>query len=188
MAFSDHDFVLSGGGTQEFQSAGRYIRVRESTSPVYLTIDGSREIVRNKGEQIDVGKNSYRVRIRSAVAQSVSLTSSDTPQDDNRNAVSLTVSATVAGGNDNQHLGRVLIPAGLSAKIADSNANRKTLRVNLASDEPSFITLGKSGVSGGSGGLLEQGMVDYLETQGELWGYNPSASNVFIYVMEINKL
>lgn len=188
MAFSDHDFVFVGGEFQEFQAVGRYIRIRESTSPVYLTIDGSREIVRNKGEQIDVGRNSYRVRIRSVVAQNVSVTSSSDKQDDNRNSVALSVSATVAAGNDNQHLVKATIPATSSALIAAANSTRKSLRVSLLSDAAGYVTLGKSGVGANSGGTLEPGMVDYIDTEGALYAYNPNAVAVDVWVMEINKL
>jgi hypothetical protein len=188
MAFSDHDLVFLGSDVQEIQAVGRYIRIREATSSVYLTIDGSGEIVRAKGEQIDVGKNSYRVRIRSTVAQNVSVVSSDTPQDDNRNSVSLTVNATVTNGNDNAHLAKVAVGAGVSALIAAANVNRKSLRVSLLSDAAGYVTLGKLGVTATAGGTLEAGMVDYIDTEGALYAFNPNAVPVDVWVMEINKL
>ena len=186
MALTDIPLVFTGGETQEFQAVGRYIRIREATAVVYLTIDGVGEIQRNKGEQIDTGKDSSRVRVRSVVAQSVSITSADNPQDDNRNSVSLTVSATVTNGNDNQHLTKVTIPATSSAQIAAANANRLSLRVSLLSSAAGYVTLGKSGVSASSGGSLEEGMVDYIDTTGAVFAYNPNASAVDVYVMEIN--
>lgn len=188
MSISDHDFTFAAAGVQEFQSIGRYIRVREATSGVYLTIDGHTEILRNKGEQIDTGRETNRVRVRSLVAQSVSISSAMFPQSDNRNSVSLTVSATVEAGNDNQHLAKVTIPAVSSAQIAASNVNRKALRVSLLSYAVGYVLLGKSGIAAAQGGSLEEGMVDYIETTGALWAYNPQSSSVDVYVMEINKL
>lgn len=185
---TDHSLTFAAAGVQEFQSVGRFIRVRESASPVYISIDGSSEIEREQGEQVNTGRDNVRVRVRSLVAQTVKLTSARESQDDNRNSVALTVSATVESGNDNQHLSKVTIAAGSSAKIADSNLDRKSLRVSLLSSAAGYVLLGKSGIAAAEGGSLEEGMVDYIETTGELWAFNPQAVAVDIYAMEVNKL
>lgn len=188
MALNDHSLTFPAAGVQEFQSVGQFLRVRESSSPVYISVDGSSELEREQGEQVNVGRAGVRVRVRSLVAQNVKITSSTDRQDDNRTAVSLNVSATVAPGNDNQHLPVITIAAGNSAKIADANSDRKTLRISLPSDAAGFITLGKSGVDASAGGLLEPGMTDYLDTTGEIWGFNDNASPIDVYVLEVNAL
>lgn len=185
---TDHSLTFAAAGVQEFQSVGRFIRVRESSSPVYISIDGSSEIEREQGEQVNTGRDNVRVRVRSLVAQTVKLTSARESQDDNRGNVTGLVSATIENGNDNQHLPRVTIAAGASALLSASNVNRKALRVSLSSDAIGFVTLGKSGVAAASGGLLEPGSTDYIETTGEMYAFNNNASAVDVYVMEINKL
>lgn len=187
MAISDHSLNFNASGVREFQAVGQFIRVRSSSSPVYISVDGSGEFLREQGEQINIGRSTARVRVRSLVAQDVVLISSSESQDDNRTAVNLSVAATVESGNDNQHLAKVSIAAGGSAKIADSNANRKFLRVSLLSSAVGHVLLGKSGVSAVAGGTLEEGMVDYVETTGEMWAFNPQAVPVDVFVMEINK-
>lgn len=188
MSVSDHDMVFASAGVQEFQSVGRYIRVREATSGLYLTIDGYAEVLRNKGEQIDTGRATTRVRVRSLVAQTVAIVSAENPQSDNRMSGTVAVTAIVEAGNDNQHLAKVTIVAGGSAQLALANSNRKFLRVSLLSTAVGHVLLGKSGILANQGGTLEEGMVDYIETTGVLFAFNPQATAVDVYVMEINKL
>lgn len=188
MSISDHELTLAGGGVQEFQAVGRYIRIRKASSAVYLTIDGSREIKREQGEQVDTGKDSVRVRVRSVVAQTVEIVSSSNRQDDSRASINGTISAAIENGNDNNPIPRVNVPAGSSALLIAANVNRRALRVSLASDAVGFVTLGKSGVAAASGGLLEPGTTDYIETTGELRAFNNNASAVDVYIMEINKI
>lgn len=188
MAISDHSLNFNAAGVREFQAVGQFIRVRSSASPVYISIDGSGEYLREQGEQINIGRSSARVRVRSLVAQDVVLISSSESQDDNRTAVNLAVAATVESGNDNQHLGMVTVAAGASAQIAASNLNRKSLRVALLGDAAGYVLLGKAGIAAGQGGSLEPGMVDYIDTTGVLWAFNPQAVAVDVYVMEVNKL
>lgn len=188
MSLSDHELTFAGGETQEFQSVGRFIRIRDSSSPVFLSIDGRAEIKRERGESVDSGRDSVRVQVRSIVAQSVHLISSKDKQDDNRASISATISTTIAGANDNQHLPKVSIPAGSSALIAVANSARKFLRVSLLSTAVGYVLLGKSGVGATTGGTLEEGMVDYIETEGALYAYNPQAVAVDVYVLELNKI
>jgi hypothetical protein len=190
MSISDQNLVFSGGEELPVLTTGRYLRIREATSPIYITINGGGEIKREKGEQIDLGDkySQLRLGIRSIVAQSVSLVSAENSQSDNRNTVTVNASATVESGNDNQHLPKVSIPANSSAQLAAANAARKSLRVSLLSSALTYICLGKSGIGAAQGGTLEEGMVDYIDTTGALFGYNPSAAAVDVYVMEINKI
>jgi len=188
MSIYDHSMTFGGTGSQSFQAVGRYLRIREADSDVYLTVDSGRELKRARGEQIDLGREGVKVVVRSLIAQTVVLIVSQNRQDDNRQAVDVAVSATVVGGNDNQHLPVVVIAAGASALIAAANSDRKTLRVSLPSSAAGFITIGKSGVAAATGGLLEPGITDYIDTQGALYGFNNNAVSVSVYSMEVNDL
>lgn len=190
MSLSDNTFTFVGGESQQIHAVGRYLRVRESTSPIYISINGGSELKRERGEQIDLGEKyrELRIFVRSVVAQSVHLISSADRQDDNRNTNVVTATATVESGNDNQHLAKVSVGPGVSAQIAGPNASRKSLRVSLLSDVVGYVTIGKSGVTATSGGTLEAGMVDYIDTTGALYAFNPNAVAVDVWSMEINKL
>lgn len=188
MSISDHDLTLVAGGVQEFHSVGRFIRIRQASSPIYLTIDGGREVKREQGEQIDTGRDNVRVRVRSVVAQSVSLVSASNRQDDNRGNINGAVNAIIESGNDNANNPRVTINANSSAVLVAANINRKSLRVSLPSDAAGFVTIGKTGITATTGGLLEPGTTDYIDTTGELRAFNSNAVAVTVYVMEINKI
>lgn len=190
MAIADSTLTFTGGELQEVQAIGRYLRIREATSAVYLTFNGGREIKRQKGEQIDLGNDfaNLRIGVRSIVAQTVEITSALNPQSDNRAVVNANVNTTIESGNDNAHLPKVTINANSSAQLAPANALRKSLRVSLLSSASGYVLLGKSGIAALQGGSLEEGMVDYIDTTGALFAYNPNSFPVDVYVMEINKI
>ena len=94
----------------------------------------------------------------------------------------------LAFGDENTSLPRVIIPPNTSAQIAGVNNTRRYLRVTLPSDAAGNITMGGAAVSENSGGLLEIGITEYLQTQAALFAHNPNAEAVTVYAMEVNKL
>lgn len=189
MAIIDHKLSLTAGNTQQFQSAGSYLRIREAASPVFLVIDNSgNEFEREKGEQMDTASGSILVSVRSLVDQNVEITSSTNSQFDNRNQLELPVNVIELIANDNNHLPAVVVNSGMSIMIAGANPERRCLRVSLPYESAGFITIGKTGVSATNGGLLDVGQTDYIETTGELYAFNPNTQSVTVYVMELNKI
>lgn len=186
----DSYLTFGGPGTQEVQYVGRHIRIRETpTGSVFVSWDGtSGEFERSAGEQINLAPGDRpfeRVRIRSAVAQTVVVTFADTPQDDQRTSLAVNVSATVAGATAITQLPVVTVPAGNKAKLADANGNRVELRVAVASDQAGPVWLGNSAIVAAEGGILEPGMIDYPASTAELWAYNPGAVDVDVSVLDL---
>jgi len=188
MSLTDNKLVFAGASTQEFHAHGRFLRIRDSVGSVFISIDGATEIEREQGEQIDTGKQSTRVRVRSAIPQTVIFICSSDRQDDDRANANISLAVTIESGNDNNDLPKVSVGAGVAVKVADINLLRKSLRLSVPSDAAGFVTIGKSTVTAIRGGLVEEGTTDYIDTTGEIWVFNPNAVAVDVYVMEINKI
>ncbi len=193
MSLADYEITFAGAGQQpiSLHRGSRFIRILEADSDVYIKVGSRSEIKRTVGQQIDLGvenDGATQAVIRSAIAQTVTLVVSTNRQDDDRANINATINTAIEPGNDNQHLPKVTVGAGVSLQIAAANANRKSLRVAMASDEVGPVSLGKAGIIADQGGLLEPGMVDYIDTAGVLYARNDNASAVDVWVMEINKL
>jgi len=85
----------------------------------------------------------------------------------------------------NTHKPRVECLAGVATKLF-SAGTRKSNRINIRGDQFNGVSLGGSNlVTDASGGFLDVGMVDYMDTSGELWAFNNGASNVYVDVLEL---
>lgn len=184
----DYSMTFSGPGEREIHARGRYVRILETPSAdVFFSLDGGSELKRGAGQQIaDSDPDGFsRVRVRSTVAQTVLFTVSDTPQDDARSNVALSVSANVAGSTAVVPLATVTVPAGGKVKLADANPDRVELRIAIRSDQPGEVYLGDSTMTAGEGGVLEPGMVDYMATTAEVWAYNQGVAAVDVTVLDM---
>jgi len=186
MNLREHVITFGGPGVQEIQVQGRFIRVTETpVSEVFISVEAAGEVKLGAGMQIPKPTGSHRVRVRSGVAQTVRLIVSDEKTDDDRTNAAVTVSATIAGSTAVQSPAVVSVPAGSTAQLAGANADRVELRVSLGSAQSSHVWLGPSGVGDQEGGLLEQGVVDYLATTAAVFAHNPGASAVDVSVLEL---
>lgn len=186
--------TLSGNGKIKRPVTGRYITCKlASSGELEITANGIETVTIGQGETYDLGKvfQSKEIHIKNTSSSSnqfiLECTVNELKRSDNNN-FSVTTTATVENGDDNQHLPRVTIGAGATQAVAVQNGSRKYLRVSLLSAASGYITMGKSGVSANSGGTLEPGMIDYIETQGALYIHNPNAAPVTVWLMEVNKL
>jgi hypothetical protein len=85
----------------------------------------------------------------------------------------------------NTHKPRVECLAGQATKLFDAGT-RKSNRINIRSDQLNGVSLGGSNlVNDSSGGFLDVGMVDYMDTSGELWAFNNGGSAVYVDVLEL---
>jgi hypothetical protein len=85
----------------------------------------------------------------------------------------------------NTHKPRVECLAGAATKLFSAGI-RKSNRINIRSDQFNGVSLGGSNlVNDSSGGFLDVGMVDYMDTSGELWAFNNGTSSVFVDVLEL---
>lgn len=173
--------------------SGRYLTLKSADAELCIHGLGIDEVFLGAGESYDMGEL-YMARtltIKNTISGANSFVlevTQNSLRKANQTAMTVNTTAVVENGDDNQHLTKVTVPAGLSAAVAVANSSRKSLRVSLLSGAAGFVLMGKSGVSATSGGSLEPGMVDYIDTRGALWVFNPNAVDVDVYVMEINKL
>lgn len=85
----------------------------------------------------------------------------------------------------NAHKPRVLCPVGVATKLFDA-ASRKSHRLNIRSDQFNGVSIGgDSSIDNDSGGFLDVGMVDYIDTSGALWAFNGGDEPVFVDVLEL---
>ena len=91
----------------------------------------------------------------------------------------------VLSATTNNHNERVECLAGAATKLFSVGA-RKSNRINIRGDQFNGVSLGGDNtVNDGSGGFLDVGMVDYIDTAGELWAFNNGAQSVFVDVLEL---
>ncbi len=91
----------------------------------------------------------------------------------------------VKNATANTHKPRVECVAGVATKLFDA-APRKSKRLNIRSDQFNGVSLGADNtVSDSSGGYLDVGMVDYIDTSGALWAFNAGQGSVFVDILEL---
>jgi hypothetical protein len=92
---------------------------------------------------------------------------------------------TVLSAVTNTHKPRVECLSGQATKLFSAGV-RKSNRINIRSDQNNGVSLGGSNaVNDSNGGFLDVGMVDYMDTSGELWAFNDGDSSVFVDVLEL---
>lgn len=183
----DHQLTFSGAGSQELQAPGKFVRVLEApVDAVYLKIDNYSELKRVAGQGVNDPDGFKKIVVRSAVAQTVLLTVSDTEQPDTNQNV--TVSGTVAEASSTTIAKQpvVTVPAGGGIEIIAGNVNRNAVRIGIASDQPGGVWLGESGVAANQGGFLEPGQIDYMPTAAAVYAFNSGASDVVVNVLELS--
>jgi hypothetical protein len=183
MQLGDHNLVFAGAGQQTIMARGKYVRIREADSDVYLQFDGSAEIERQKGEQINVGSDNRRIIVRSAIAQTIKLTTSTFSQDDNRNSVSVNTTTTVDPSNNFEGVAVKNCLAAGSVQLVAGNANRVRLLIKIPTSESGGVWLAGAGESAGNGYFLEEGESVTLGTTAEIWAYGAGV-DVILSVLE----
>lgn len=92
---------------------------------------------------------------------------------------------TDSAANANTHKPRVNCVKNQATKLFDSR-HRKSVRLNIRADQFGGVTLGNDNtIDDNSGGYLDVGMVDYIETKGGLWAFNAGDSDVLVDVLEL---
>lgn len=184
----DYSLTFAGAGEREWQATGRYVRVLATPSaPAFIRIDGGSELERGAGQGINVPEGFSRISVRTAVAQTVVISISDAPQDDNRTVVDLAVSATVAGATAATKVAAVTIAAGATEQLCPANADRQEVRIGIASDQPGGVWFSDDpGQGADEGGFLDAGTVDYPATTAALYAHNPHPTDdVVVNVLDL---
>lgn len=86
------------------------------------------------------------------------------------------------------HLPRVKLLPGVATLIAAADATRKELRLNIDSEQPGGVFLGKAGILANQGGFMDVGVTEYLSTEGALYAFNPNATDVYVSVLSMERV
>ena len=91
----------------------------------------------------------------------------------------------VINAANNIHKPQVQCLPGVATQLIAA-AERKSVRLNIRSDQFGGVSMGGDNtITDTSGGFLDVGMVDYVETKGSLWAFNNGASSVMVDVLEL---
>lgn len=182
----DYALTFAGAGIQEIKARGRFIRILEApSSNVWVEVDGGSELKRVAGQDVDFGGDFNRFRIRSAVAQTVLLTVSDTRQADDQESVSVSVSATVTPGNTLNNDAEVSVPAVSTATVKAAAATTLAVNVYNPVGNTREVRVGTTGVGATTGRTLEPGDDITLATEAAVAVYNPHSSAQTVEVVSI---
>lgn len=185
----DYKLFLDGTAPQKIPQIGTHFHIQQATNDVVLNFDQNNKMIRQQGQGADIPEGYNEVEIFSAVPQTVVITLGKGKSRDSRASATIAnVNTTIEGANKNSHLPIVSCAAGVATLIAAANVSRKTLRLMLDSQQSGGLFLGGVGITAGNGGYIEQGMIDYMDTEGALYAFNPNAETVDISVLELERL
>ncbi len=182
----DLEHTFTGAGTVRHGISGRYMRVLEAPSgPVYIRLDGGSELKRVAGQSIGLASPFSSIAIRSAVAQTVLFTISDTPQDDNQTAITATINATITAGDTITTTADVSVAGVTASQVLAGRADRVSVIVKNLSGNSDPIRVGESGTGAARGHELMPGESISLDVTAAIYVYNSKATAQSVSIIEI---
>ena len=185
----DRKFILDGVSPQRILVKGSHFHILQAASKVKLTFDNRYSIERVQGQGGDTPRPYREVFISSEVPQTVVIALGDGRVRDNTVSINdANIAATVENANKNTHLATVTVPAGQTALLANGSASRKELRIQVDSEQPGAVFVGGLGLTSENGGLIEVGMVDYIQSEGAFYAHNPNADDVKVRLLSLERV
>jgi len=205
--------TLNAYEKRTINSSGGYFTVLNIDGDVELSFKGAEDIPLETGDQVNIG-DAMQVTLQNITDSSVIIeftiasmmvdkktqvtkaeitnTAPIVVQFDNAFTVGAVTQSggipwnvAVLSAQTNTHKPRVACLPGVATRLFTAGT-RKSNRINIRSDQFNGVSLGGSNlVNDSSGGFLDVGMVDYMDTSGELWAFNNGASSVFVDVLEL---
>lgn len=188
--FRTYNLALSANVERTLAVAGNMYAVISNTSEFTIIFDESNRLEKQSSGMGAKFNDEYRnVIVKSVAAQNVTIVLGYGEFEDARASVNATVNTTIENSNVINSLAEVSVGAGATVLIANANANRKQLRVGVKSSAANGVYIG-SASSGAStpGGYIEEGTVDYVETEAAVYAYNAGASAVVVNVLELERV
>lgn len=181
---TDHVLTFGAAGSVRIPDSGRFVRIIEATDDVYIKLDDiSTELKRAVKSQVS-SEGFESVVIRSAVAQTIRLCISDEPQDEGREAVSVSVTASVTPGNTFAGVADVALVAATATTILAADADRLTALIKNPSSNTASVRIGTTGSTGAAQGFeLEPGESISIATTAAIVGYSVPAQSVSVSVV-----
>jgi len=184
----DHKVYLNGVHPVRLNAKGEHFHVLEASSKVKLDFDGRVQYERIQGQGGDVPRGYNEVWLSSKVPQHVVVALGYGRVRDNTAAVNVAnVEASIESANINNHIDSVDIAPNQTALLAHASVNRKELRVQVDSEQPSGVFVGGSGIANEQGALIEVGMVDYIQSKGAFYAHNPFSQNVKVRLLSLER-
>lgn len=182
----EYRHTFTGAGEREFQVKGRYVYINDASGDVYVALDNGSELQRAKKSNIANGEPFTRVRIRSLIAQTVRFTVSEDRQEEGRDDVAVTVSATLIPGNTLEGVADHT-PAGVGAEeVLAADADRLAFTLTNPSTNTGVMRVSGSAATVGAtrGAILEPGQSITRAYTGAVWVYFPAVESVAIDVVK----
>lgn len=185
----DYPLYLDGVSPQRITQEGSHFHIQKASGDVTLKFDSNNTMTRQQGQGADIIQGFKEVVVSSAIPQTVILTLGTGKSRDSRASATIAnVNTTIEGANKNTHLPVVSCASGVATLIAAANTNRKSLRLMIDSAQSGGLFLGGVGITAGNGGFIEQGQIEYMDTEGALYAFNSNADAVVISVLELERL
>ena len=183
----DFKLNLTANVEQQLNVNGNFIGILESSTNIYISIDGGPFVKRKAGH---FQRTDYdTLRVKSLVDNVALVVAGYGDFYSAANEISVNTSAELLPGNTNTGLADVTIPAGASAIVAAGNVKRKWLAIKAlnSNDAATFIRVGVApdathGIELGAGEAVQ------IETSGAISAYNTGAVDFVVSVLEVQKL
>lgn len=181
---TDHLITFAGAGSVRIPDSGRYVRIIEATGDVYLKLDDvSTELKRGVKSQVS-SEGFSAVVVRSAIAQTIRLCISDQPQDEGRDDVAVTTSASIVPGNTFEGSADVALAAATATQIIGADATRLGVLIKNPSSNTASVRIGGAATVGAAQGIeLEPGESIPVATTAAVWGYSVPGESVSVSVV-----
>jgi len=182
----DKVIVFDVAGERSVPAVGRYIRVLEADSDVYLGIENDTpDLKRRQGAEVSSPTEFKTIRIKSLIAQTIRLGISGVSQADDSQSVNVTATAELTPANALANVDEVTVPAGGSISLIGSDATRIGVRIAIPDDQPNGIYWAATGLTATQGGWLGVGMVEIAGVSAEITARNRGAADVVVSIVPL---
>lgn len=181
---TDHQAVFGGAGERVFDVVGRHVLITESTGDVYVAFDDQNFVKWRKKSNINAGYFFKRITIKSLIAQTVEFVVSDEMQQEGRDDVAVTTTASITPGNTFEGVADVALVAITATQIIAADATRLGVLIKNPSSNTASIRIGANGSVGAAQGIeLEPGESIPVATTAAVWGYSVPGESVSVSVV-----
>lgn len=180
----DNVAVFGGAGTKQFDGRGQYVLITAATDDVYVAFDDQAFIKWRKKSNINAGYIFSRVTIKSLVAQTVEFVVSEEKQEEGRDDVAVTTTASITPGNTFEGVADVALVAITATQIIAADSTRLGVIIKNPSTNTASVRIGASGSVGAAQGIeLEPGESIPIATTAAVWGYSVPGQSVSVSVV-----
>jgi len=203
--------TLQAGGSRFFSvSAGQWLVIREAENYIDLLTNTQERVRLDAGDVIKIDDltevelvNPHAVEITftmqvsrrqiSVAASQITKISQSVAVSKIQDAITVakiqqSVPTKMEGADTLTPLSEVSIVSGETKLLAVANASRKELRLGIKSSEANGVYIGNASVGVETpGGYIEEGCIEYLNTEGEVYGYNAGNSSIVVNVLELER-